>query len=208
MPGLICDISQVLKAQSDLANKQLPFAVARALTLTAQDAQTQIRSNMGQRFTIRNAWSQRGIVVKPADKNVVPARSAVFVGDLWAYLLQQETGGMKVPTHLGTALGISTSSGHIAVPVDIRATPTQILVKSLRPKALLARKDVFIKDLGGAQAIMQRLPQHKLRLLYILAASATIHPRLGLVETALKVGEQRWAINFAASFQVALATAR
>jgi hypothetical protein len=195
---MICDVSQVLKAQDDLVNKQLPFATARALTLTAQDAQTAIRAGMPSKFTIRNTWSQRGIIVKPADKNVIPARSAVMVGDMWNYLFMQESGGEKTPT----------SSQHIAVPEDIRSSPSQILRSQLRPKALLARKDVFIKDLGGGnQAIYQRLSGARLKLLYILTPETHIKPRLGLAETALKIGNERWAINFAASLEAALLSA-
>ncbi len=198
MPGLICDISQVLKANDDLVNKQLPFATARALTLTAQDAQAAIRQSMPQNFTIRNAWSQRGIIIQPANKNVIPARSAVMVGDIWNYLFLQESGGDKTPR----------SSQHLAVPEDIRSSPMQILRASLRPKELLQRKDVFVKDLGGGnQAIFQRLPGKRLQLLYILVPDAHIRSRLGLADTALKVGTARWPINFAASMQVALATA-
>jgi hypothetical protein len=201
MPGMICDVSEVLKAQDDLVNKQLPFATARALTLTAQDAQAAIRTGMQQRFTIRNAWSQRGIIVKPADKNVIPARSAVMVGDIWNYLFLQESGGEKTPT----------SSLHIAVPEDIRSSPTQILRRQLRPRALLARKDVFIKDLGGGnQAIYQRVGKggRNLKLLYILVSETHVKPRLGLAETAQKIGNERWAINFAASLEAALISAR
>ena len=198
MPGMICDVSQVLTYYDDLVNKQLPFATARALTLTAQDAQTAIRASMPSNFTIRNAWSQRGIIVKPADKNVIPARSAVMVGDIWNYLFLQESGGEKTPT----------SSLHIAVPEDIRSSPTQILRSQLRPRALLARKDVFIKDLGGGnQAIYQRVGKG-LKLLYILVPDAHVKPRLGLAETAQKIGNERWAINFAASLEAALMTAR
>lgn len=198
MPGMICDVSQVLQAQDDLVNKQLPFATARALTLTAQDSQAALRVDMPKRFTIRNAWSQRGIIVKPADKNVIPYRSAVMVGDIWNYLFLQESGGEKTPT----------GSMHIAVPEDIRSSPSQILRRALRPKALLARKDVFIKDLGGGnQAIYQRVGKG-LKLLYILVPDARIKPRLGLVETAQKIGNERWAINFAASLEAALMSAR
>lgn len=199
MPGMICDVSQVLKAQDDLVTKQLPFATARALTLTAQDAQTVIRAGMPSKFTIRNAWSQRGIIVKPASKDVIPYRSAVMVGDMWNYLFLQESGGEKTPT----------LSAHLAVPEDVRSSPSQILRRSMRPKALLARKDVFIKDLGGGnQAIYQRLKGNKLKLLYILVPDAHVKPRLGLVETAQKIGNERWAINFAASLEAALISAR
>jgi hypothetical protein len=195
---MICDVSQVLKAQDDLVTRQLPFATARALTLTAQDAQAAIRAGMPSRFTIRNAWSQRGIIIKPASKDVIPYRSAVMVGDIWNYLFLQEPGGEKTPT----------ASAHLAVPEDIRSSPSQILRRQLRPKALLARKDVFIKDLGGGnQAIYQRVGKG-LKLLYILVPEARIKPRLGLAETAQKIGNERWAINFAASLEAALITAR
>jgi hypothetical protein len=94
------------------------------------------------------------------------------------------------------------------VPEDIRSSPTQVLRASLRPKALLQRSDVFIKDLGGGnRAIYQRLKNHKLKLLYILIPDAMIKPRLGLVDTAQRIGATRWAVNFQASLIVALATA-
>jgi hypothetical protein len=197
MPSMSCDISQVLAWADDLVKNQLPFAVARALTLTAKDAQSAIQAQMPGRFTIRNTWSQRGIVVQPASKTSFPLMSAVFVGDIWNYLFLQESGGVK-----------TGRSGSVAVPEDIRTSPTQILRDSLRPKALMQRKDVFIKDLGGGnRAIYQRLPGHALKLLYVLIPDASIKPRLGLVETAQQIGQQRWAINFQASLVVALATA-
>jgi hypothetical protein len=198
MPSLKCDISEVISWADDLTKKQLPFAVARALTLTAQDAQAAIRAGMPQNFTIRNAWSQRGIIVQPADKNVIPLMSAVMVGDIWNYLFLQESGGTKQ----------ARSGGDLAVPEDIRSSPTQILRSSLRPKALMQRKDVFIKDLGnGHKAIFQRVGK-SLKLLYVLVPDAHVTARLGLVETAMKIGQARWSVNFTASLIVALASAQ
>lgn len=198
MPSMSCDISQVLAWADDLVKTQLPFAAARALTLTAKDAQAAIQAQMPGRFTLRNTWSQRGIVVQPADKNTFPLLSAVYVGDIWNYLFLQESGGDK-----------TGRTGSVAVPEDIRTSPTMILRGAFRPKALMQRKDVFIKDLGGGnRAIYQRLPGHGLKLLYLLIPDAIIKPRLGLVETAQRIGNERWSINFQASLIVALATAR
>jgi len=199
MPGIVCNIDAVVQAYDDLTARQLPFATARALTLTAQDAQSAIRAGMPRSFTIRNAWSQRGIIIQPASVWKLPLTSAVMVGDIWSYLNLQDAGGAKTPT----------ASQHLAVPEDIRRSPTQILRGQLRPKAILQRKDVFIKDLGaGSQAIFQRLAGDKLKLLYVLTPRATVKPRLGLEETAQAVGEARWQINFAGSLEAALMTAK
>jgi hypothetical protein len=198
MPGMVFDPSQVIKSYDALITKQLPFAAARALTLTAQDAQAAIRASMPNRFTIRNAWSQRGIIIQPASKNKFPMKSAVMVGDNWSYLFMQESGGEKLPF----------SSAHLAVPEDVRTSALQILRRTLRPKALLQRKDVFIKNgPGGVQFIMQRLPGDRMKMLYLLTPSGNVKPRLGLAEQAEQIGASRWYVNFTASFEAAAATA-
>ncbi len=50
------------------AKKRLPFATALSLTRTAQDAQAQVRGELGDRFTIRRPYVARGIRIKAAYK--------------------------------------------------------------------------------------------------------------------------------------------
>jgi hypothetical protein len=93
----------VAKLQSITDAKQLPFAIARALTVTARDVQDEVRNNLAQRFTLRNNWVRQGIQIQRATKQNLEAM--VFSRD--AFMGLQEVGGAKSP--LGNYLAVPTS---------------------------------------------------------------------------------------------------
>ena len=62
------DTSDMERGLDAMARKQLPFAVAAALTATAKDAQAAVRAQMPARFTLRGPWVPKGIRIRPAKK--------------------------------------------------------------------------------------------------------------------------------------------
>jgi len=112
----------VAKLQSITDAKQLPFAIARALTVTARDVQDEVRNNLAQRFTLRNNWVRQGIQIQRATKQNLEAM--VFSRD--AFMGLQEVGGAKSP--LGNYLAVPTSL--------VRRTPKDMIRKADRPKSL------------------------------------------------------------------------
>src|SRR5260370_40269244 len=75
---VIDDVKRFTRDMDEAANRQIPFALARALTRTAQDAQSDVRSDLPRRFTIRNTWVSRSIRITPATK----AKPEAIVGSL------------------------------------------------------------------------------------------------------------------------------
>src|SRR3990167_3209198 len=112
-----------------LVTKEMPFAMAVALTRTAQSAQREVRAELKDRFTIRGNWVPGGIRIKPATKRNLAAE----VGSKDAFMALQETGGVKKPR--GRAL---------AIPVGARRTKMQRTSRSRWPGALLQRKNTFL----------------------------------------------------------------
>jgi hypothetical protein len=88
---VISDVERITRALDDAAQKQVPFALARALTWTAKDAQSDVRGELPRRFTLRNNWVSSGIRITPAKKGAPEA----LVGSLEPFMARQETGGVK-----------------------------------------------------------------------------------------------------------------
>ena len=50
------DVAQATEDLSDLAEKHIPNAAAKALTRTAFDARDAVRDSLPQRFNLRRPW--------------------------------------------------------------------------------------------------------------------------------------------------------
>ncbi|TXL78248.1 hypothetical protein FHP25_08640 [Vineibacter terrae] len=53
------DVDRIIRAYADLEERQLPFAKAKALTKTAQDAQREVRADLPNRFTLQQLGTER-----------------------------------------------------------------------------------------------------------------------------------------------------
>ena len=109
---------------------QLRKAVSKALTGLAYDVRDGVRASLPNRFTIRRPWVAKGIGVAPASASTLTA--TVFSRD--RFMEQQETGGTK--------------SGRLSIPVGRMAAiaRTKVLPKSLWPRALRSRRNVFVHN--------------------------------------------------------------
>src|SRR4051794_5148248 len=90
----------------DLALSQVPFALAKSLTKTAQNRQTAVRDAIGDgRFILREpVFIRAGVRIEPATKTNLVAR----IKDIDAFMQLQETGGQKVSRY-GKLLAIPLS---------------------------------------------------------------------------------------------------
>lgn len=192
------DIKQaVAKLQSITDAKQLPFAIARALTVTARDVQDEVRNNLTQRFTLRNNWVRQGIQIQRATKQNLEAM--VFSRD--AFMGLQEVGGAKSP--LGNYLAVPTSL--------VRRTPKDMIRKADRPKSLGNKAEV-IEFMGRKWLALKRSRKGRnkndLRLMYLLVPRADIEPRLKLRDDGLRVSQAVFQRRLQESLELALRTAR
>lgn len=190
------DVRATARDLDRLARKQAPFAVALALTRTAQAAQKALVASLPQKFVIRNGWFAKGIRVESARKADWPhPRAAVYSKDKFAAL--QETGGTK----------IGKSGGSVAVPVKVRRTPKQTLPPSRWPGALLRKPGHFVLQTARGPVLARRRGA-KVEVLYGFERSVKVKPRLGMVSTVQNVARKRFAHEFEKALAQALRTAR
>jgi hypothetical protein len=168
---LTTDISGPLAGVEQLLGEDLPFTIARFLTMQAQSGQEATRGLVKNVFTNRNDWTVKNIKITPATKQ--SQFSEVYTdtenrktgaGD---YLPRQDEGGERVPL-----------AGHsfLAIPTRyLRKIVPGIIPASFRPRNLLPPG----AELGKAYAGKFRAP----------GRSATPYPRTQAQHLALSNGE-------------------
>lgn len=221
------NIDRLIRDLTDAERKQLPFAIARSLTWTAQEIQTEVRRELPRRFIIRNTWVSKGIRITPADKRNMTAE----VGSLEDFMERQEEGGTKYPT----------VGKHLAIPIKVKGTKRGIIRDKDRPKALLeagvyrsTRKrsnrvfkidettDPLIRhglpmgiyashpdrNRKGKNRLPHRQGNKGLTLLYALEPKGDVKERWEFEKTALRTVERRFDRIFKLSLDDALKGAR
>ena len=185
-------IDRFTRDMDDAARRHVPFAAARALTRTAQDAQGEVKAGLGQRFTLRNNWVVGGIRIKAATK----ANLEATVGSLEPFMERQETGGTRS----------ARDHSRIAVPVKAKRNKRDLIPKGQRPAALKGKPKVFTITKGSGTAIVRRegKARYPLQILYWLKRGVRIKPRLGFKGTTSTIIEQRFAPNFVESLSQAM----
>lgn len=187
---------RVAKQFGSLADKQIPFATARALTWTAQDGQREVRRELPHHFVLRNRFLEQSVGITAATKlkwtSVVGFRTSSNRSTDFMNL--QQDGGLKTPKRRV-----------IAVPVNARRNKKQLIPKGQKPKAVLKKKNTFIGEPNGRMlGIYQRQGHHKLTMLYRLIPAADIKQRLGMDKTVDRVVKQRFERLFNLSLDMAL----
>lgn len=189
---MFIDLHTEIVSLSSVMQRQMPFAVALALTRTAQDAQEEIRQRLPVQFHLKNTWTARNIRIKAATK--ANWEAIITAPD---YMAKQETGGELQPE----------SSRHLAGPTDLlrgRRIP-----RGMKPSALLDRDDTFILTRNGHTAIAQRAGRKgkKLRILWWLTATQDYKPRFHMGETVADSVRTHFAMRLADALQYAEKTA-
>ena len=145
---------------------QLRKAVSKALTGLAYDVRDGVRASLPNRFTIRRPWVAKGIGVAPASASTLTA--TVFSRD--RFMEQQETGGTK--------------SGRLSIPVGRMAAiaRTKVLPKSLWPRALRSRRNVFVRN----GKVFERRGR-QVGVLYLLRRRQRVQARFGMTMQAGRI---------------------
>jgi hypothetical protein len=197
------DTSDMERGLDAMARKQLPFAVAAALTATAKDAQAAVKAQMPARFTLRGPWVPKGIRIRPAKKAQWPAPS-VEVGSIDRFMELQQTGGKRVGRR-----------GRAAVPDAARPTPSALTKPSQWPAKLLKRIDAFLmRGRGGNTLVVTKREGYSREkrfsdaytVWYVLRGEVTVSPRLDLERTVRAVVARSWANRATEAIRKAMET--
>lgn len=173
---------------------QVPFATAKALTRTAQDAKKNTEKRMRRVFDRPTPYTMRGVFTQSASKRRLIAR--VGIKDRQAeYLGIQEEGGTRRPK--GRAL---------VVPSEAKRNRYGNLSRN-QVRRLRARPDTFSGRVGGVDGLWQRF-HGQLHLLVVWAPAAKYRPRFGFEDGARKAVQARMPVNFERELRQALRTAR
>jgi len=187
------------KLLANLANKQVRFAVAKSLTVTAQDAQAAVLSDLPKKYTLRGKWYQprnyMGIKITMANYKR-ELTSAVHTRADWMVL--HETGGIKRP-----------DGRHLAIPTSaVRRTSTGKIRTDQRPRNLFDKKaGAFISDTRGGPAIFLKV-RGVARAMYWLEPRGRIRKSFGFHDTTEKIVRRRWVANFRMALRDAIRSSR
>ena len=191
------DLKRLERELTDVANAQLPFAIALGLTRTAQDVQKNEMKRLPRVLDRPKPFTQRGVGVQRATKRRQVAR--VFYKDIQArYLEKQERGG------------VSRSQGGrqgVLIPVGARRNKFGNLPRG-RVARLLARADVFRGTVKGIEGIWQRRPGGRLKLMVAIEQEVRYEPRLGFQRGASLTSANRFGINLGRAMREAIKSAR
>jgi hypothetical protein len=209
------NIDEVLRGHLKRRDQQ-PFAIAKALTVTAQQARDEQQKEMPQRFTVRRPWVLKGVRIEPATKTNLRS----VVKDIDPFMAIQETGGTKTSINHR----VFDWGEYLAIPLDARKSKRDIVDKRDWPKNLIdpfiltardGRKYLAVHDIAvgkGTRSVRTARGKQKritgTRLMYVLVKRETLLPRLQLRQTVARVVDQRFTPNLRAAILEAERTAK
>lgn len=210
MINIEVNATEVVNTIDNLAARQLPYAISRAINAVGVDFEKAQRLRLAQVFQLRGnqAWAtgKESLSVKFLSPFATKGRLSITMGidPRVDFLNKFETGETKTP-HDGP---------DIATPDDIRSDPSQIIPPSLRPKDLFAdakADQVFLVRPGDSSRLLpgiwQRTYGHGLQRLYALTPSVPTPTELGFEDTARQTVESMWAQRMSEAFEYALSKA-
>ena len=162
------DIGPFLKDLARVHKDQLPFATAVALTRTARDATESARGVLGDRFTLRNQFSMKGIQFEKAKKKDWPRiRTRVGIESKRSYLVDHVLGVTRRPGRADWKAIPTRSPGR---------TPKGRVRKGERPSRLLAKGKARVSKDGRSLVDLRRRrgARNRLRVLYLLRPQVRI----------------------------------
>lgn len=129
------DTRQLEKDLSDLAKRQIPFAVSSALNATAKEVQVATRAGIARRFTLRSSRFvlntvkiNRGDFATKDNLRAIVTVGGSVGGRRQDLLVKFEDGGVRRSSDPGRP---------IAIPSDyLRPTKSAVIPKGMYPKAL------------------------------------------------------------------------
>lgn len=199
------DFRPLTRGLNELAQRQVPFATARALTDMANAAAVANRRALPSIFDRPTPFTRNSVAVAPARKDRLVAR--VYVKDRQAeYLQLQETGGTREPER--SKHGGSGSGQALIMPKAVRRNAFgNIPFRGLA--ALKRQKDVFVgKTPAGTGGFFRRLADGVLQPLVLFVRQARYKPRFGFRDRSIKTARAVMTPAFRQALAKAIATAR
>lgn len=198
------NVKEITRTLSALANKQIKFATAQALTALAKEVQDDEIKNIASTFKQPKPFTQKSVGVQGARKDTLTA--TVFVRPIAAkYLAPYEEGGSHV-----------LSGRALLNPKNIKLDKYGQLPRKVLQR-LKARPDVFIGPVktkaGKVNGVWQRIPAKKklpahLKLLIRFGDALAVTKRLNYRSRAKAIVDRRFNAVFDEAISHALATAR
>lgn len=199
--------ASVMEEFRRIQQRQIPFALARALTWTAQGAKKRVERRIKRVFHKPVPFVQNSVAIMPATTDRLRAR--VFIkdrspgkkkGSADAFMKYQEYGGRRPPPHGNRKITIPEKT-------DLNAYDNMTMKQIAR---LLRRKDVVQlgRKEGKKPGIYQRLPGNRLKLLVSFVNNASYEPIFRFVETVERHARNRLPQNFRRSFILAVQNPR
>ncbi len=208
----------------DLGRRQMPFALALALTWTAKDAQAAVREQLGDTFTLRSKFVAAGIRVQPATKTTPVAR--VHSIDETKFLGRHVIGGGAGPKtpEQGTRtvaipqVGTGTARPTLQHRTGKRLWPAGLLTQKFRTQkatgervAIRNRYFIVNQPGTGSALLFKRIGKGKnstVRLIYVLRGSVDVTPRWPFRAQVEEAVREAWPRNARKAIQRAIDTAR
>lgn len=186
------------RSLSDVAQKQLPFALSLAINDTLKDVKKNEEKRMRRVFDRPTPFTQRGLYLRRANKRTLSGE--VGVKDIQAeYLKLQATGGTRRPKRRA-----------IVVPVGQRLNKYGNMPKGALGRAL-AKPTTFVASRGKVKHLPPGIYQRKKRGVRMLAAfedSASYEARWRMRVSARKTARARLPVYLSRRLRQAIATAR
>lgn len=185
-----------------VAREQIPFASAKALTLTAKDAQAALKSAAAGAMTLRNQHTARGLRIRPADKRDGMGMKAEVGSKDW-YMADQAGEREEVRS--------PQSAKYRYIPKKARPSKTARIPKRMTPAAIAGNPNAFWRHKpDGTALVLERTGRggKSLRLLHVAVPKQRLNPAMSLADIVQATASRRIRRNFVLSMQQAIKSAR
>lgn len=208
------EINKVLKSIDPFTSKQMPFAIAKALTSTAKAVQKDITSELPTAFTSPTVFTKKAFTIKAARKTDLTAW--VFAKDAQArYLAYGIQGGER------RVKGFERRIDAMGGQAGVMLVPTKAVKRDSSGNVSLATikriagqsnsKKYFVGTPKGADksfGVYERMRGGKLRALLVEADVSTYRKRLDMQGIGQRVIRANFMRELEASIAYAMATAQ
>lgn len=196
------DLSRALDV---FQRRQIPFATVLAIKLTVQDAQKKLRSDLGDKFKLRNKFLANGIQVTFAKKQHLVGSVQTIDQILATQITGGKKGGIRKPAQLPRAIRGKGKA-------DSRKPAEKIFRAAKRPRKLELKKKHFTQDLrDGDEALFRRLgkSRYPIEILWRTRTKPVfIKPGFDFSAIARRVFARRWDKNWGRGLARALSSSK
>jgi len=216
------DMKKFTKRLNSLQRKQIPFAAARALTKTAQDAKIAVVGEMKKTFKSPTRFTLNSIFVKTATKKnlfaVVGIKNIAGVGTAPSKYLQAQIHGgrrkLKPLEKLLQSKGLLPSGMRIVPARGIKlnkfgnVTRARVskVVSGLSGKSM-GKKSVFAAKIKNVHGVWEKSGKN-IKLLFLFVKDTRYTKKLDFMKIVKRRVATRFPVHFRQSLKIALASAR